>query len=57
MERTAIKDSLLEVVEGSDFGGVPARFPIIVHSGHGIEGLDTHGIIGDELAADDCCTE
>ena len=57
VERTAIKDSLLEVVEGRDFGGVPARFPIVVHSSHSIEGLDTHGIIGDELAADDCGTE
>ena len=56
MESTAIKDSLFEVVEGSDFGRVPARLPVVLCSGHGVQGLDTYRIIGDEFAADYCCT-
>ena len=56
MESTAIKDSLLEVVKGSDFGRIPARLPVVFRSGHGVQGLDTYRIIGDEFAADYCCT-
>ncbi len=57
MEHAAVQDSLLEVVEGSDFGRVSARLPIVFHSGHGVQGLDTYRIIWYELAAYDCCTE
>jgi hypothetical protein len=57
MEGTAIKDSLFEVVKGSNFDGGPAGFPVIVIGSHGIKGLDANRIIRDELAADYCCTE
>ena len=57
MECTAIEDSLFEVVESSNFDGGPAGFPVIVIGSHGIKGLDANRIIGDELAADDCCTK
>ena len=54
MESATVEDGLLEVVEGSYFGGVPARLPVVFHSCHGVQGLNTHRIIGDELAAYDC---
>jgi hypothetical protein len=57
MECTAIEDSLFEVVEGSNFEGGPASFPVIVVRSHGIEGLDANRIIRDELAADYRSTE
>ena len=49
MESTTIKDSLLEVVKGSDFGRVPARFPVVFCGGHGVQGLDTYRIIRDKF--------
>ena len=57
MECTAIKDSLFEVVKGSDFDGGLAGFLVIVVGSHGIKGLDANRIIRDELVADYCCTE
>jgi len=57
MESATVKDSLLEVVEGSNSGGVPARLPVVFHSCHGVQGLNTHRIIRDELAAYDCSTQ
>ena len=36
MECTAIEDNLFEDIEGGDFEGGPASFPVIVVGGHSI---------------------